>query len=582
MQTESVEPSPDYSDPRASNDGDDSARRAVRLACVVVLAIVLAGLAALPVASGSDYTGYSLFYDQYARIELPPLLLAGGFVLALFVARRRDDDGMLDTVDDRLFERFPSTLWLALAAGVAVWLGVRFVFHGYAFTDDEYSAYLESQIFAHGKTYATVPASWCPWVGSITPTSIVDANCTWRLGFLPLHSLFRAPFVALGIDQIGGAITAALSLLLVAAIARKQWPDRPQRAWLAALFFATSTQMLFMSMTFFSMPTHLLFSLAWLWLYVDDRPISLVLLPWVGALALGVHSPFPHGYFALFFLIRYLRDRRFLLCAYVGGVYVLGLLFWQGYLNGLTTAVGTAVALAPVSTTAAVATRLFALPGPEMQLAMAMQMALVVTWNSPVVIALASTAMIRWRKLDPFSRDAAAGIVFVLLARTFLTHTPQGVGWGYRYLHDSLGTLCLLAAVGAETVIAALGVVSTRRLIVAATAATVVFQLPLRSWDVDSVVGPYRRGSEWLASMPENVVIFMPDFMPWGRQLIRNDPFFSKPPVIVDGFRIHMNPPTIDSLRASHGSVHTVTVEEMKAHGLPLKRFRLGRVEIPF
>ena len=55
-------------------------------------------------------------------------------------------------------------------------------------------------------------------------------------------------------------------------------------------------------------------------IYTDTGP--------VGVIALGVHSPIPHALFIPPFLLRYLRNKRFALLAYVGAVYAFGLLYW--------------------------------------------------------------------------------------------------------------------------------------------------------------------------------------------------------------------------------------------------------------
>jgi hypothetical protein len=301
----------------------------------------------------------------------------------------------------------------------------------------------------------------------------------------------------------------------------------------------------------------------------------------VGVLALGVHSPFPHGYFVVPFLLRYLRDRRLGLLGYVGAVYVAGLLWWHGYL--IANAAGTAeAALAAVSpsATAGVAVHLFKLPSPELQLAAVMHLALAVTWNSPIVVALAILAMLRWRTLDNFSRDAALGIVLVLLARIFLHQYPQGVGWGYRFMHDELGTLCLLAAAGFDSLTELLGGRLARRIVVASSVAVLVLMIPWRFANVDRVVGPYRRASEYLAAIPADVVGFRPDYIPWGRQLLRNDPFLRVRPILLD--ISNLRAAQLDSIRAAVPSFHIVEIEEMRAHGFPLRRFTVGRVQLAF
>jgi hypothetical protein len=571
--------------PSRTIEGDServAAARAIRLALVIVGAIIVAGLAAIPLASAPNYQNYSLFFEQFARIELPALLVAGAFVVALW---RRSGAGVGDVSGEVVaapFFRWMQTRHLVLATVVIVWLGVRFVFRGYAFTDDEYAAFFQSQIFAHGRAVVPIPPQWCKWDSAISPTSVLFNNCQWRLAFLPLHSLFRAPFVALGIDEIGGAVTAAASLGLVVSISRKVWPDHPRRAWLAGLFFAASTQVLFMSMTFFSMPTHLLFSLAWLWLYVDNRRWSLVLLPWVGVLAMGLHSPFPHAFFVFVFLLRYVFDRRLALFAYVTVVYVAGLLFWQAYVMNITSAASSVAAAVPGTATAtvAIASKLFALPKPELQLAAIMHLAVVVTWSSPIVVPLAAVAMLRWKRLDTFSRDAAAGIIFIVLARIFLTHSPQGVGWGYRWIHDAMGTLSMLAAIGAETLALAVGWATARRWILASACATALIQLPLRAINVAQIIRPYQRASALIASRRTDVVVFPTDYVAWGRQLMRNDPFFRTKPLMVEMHNYTVKPAFYDSMRVRGVSVTTITPEELQATGLRVWPIMLGRIRI--
>ncbi len=354
-----------------------SARAAIRLACFGTLGIIGAGLLAIPVVDNVQYTMYSLFFEQYVKIEAPALLLVAAFAAVVLLTLRTaaGDSDIPRDVPQWEFKQWRIAL-LALALLVVVYAGIRLVFHGYLLADDEYSAWFQAQIFARGRAFATVPAAWCPYINALTPTSIVaGADCTWRLGFLPLHSLINAPFIAAGVGRLGGPVIAALSLCLVASIARKVWPDRPARAYLAALFFATSTQVMFMSMTFFSMPTHLLVSLVWLWLYVDNRRTSLLLLPWVGVIALGVHSPFPHGLFAAVFILRYLRDKRFAVFGYVAAVYLLGLSYWYGYMQGLSSP-GSSTFASP-SATAGVAAHLFSIPAAEVRLTSAMDLALI-------------------------------------------------------------------------------------------------------------------------------------------------------------------------------------------------------------
>ncbi len=285
--------------------------RAISLGAAAALVLSAGGALTLPFISHYLLWYGSEFYGQFAAIEPWWLVASAAFACVLLVMFRRaaatEDHEWPAWLRDR------SRAGVALIA-VAVFLiataGTYLIFHGFYFADDEYSAWFQAVIFAHGKTSATLAPGWCQWIQAMTPTSIAMSGCSWKLSFLPIHSFIRSVFIALHIDHLAGPTIAAASVLLVAAIARKIWPAQPHRALIAAAIFGASTQLLFMSMTMYAMPTHLLFSLAWLWLLVEDTTWSVALLPWLGVAALGVHSPYPHGMWVMGFLLRYPLERR--------------------------------------------------------------------------------------------------------------------------------------------------------------------------------------------------------------------------------------------------------------------------------
>ncbi len=550
----------------------ETARRAVRMAGLGVLGLVTAGLLAIPRAGSARYVAYSLFFEQFARIEMWPLLLVAVFTAAMIVAASRARDA-------KSYELPVCTYrpWIiaALSVGVVVvtYAGIVLIFHRYLLADDEYSAWFQALAFSRGQRSPVVPADWCHWIGALTPTSIYsDSTCSWRLSYLPLHSMLQAPFIALGVDRLGVPLTAGASVWLVASIARKLWPERPTRAYIAAFTLATSTQVLIMSMTMFSMPTHLLFTLLWVWLYVDDRRWANALLPWVGVLAIGVHSPFPHLLFIPPFLLRYLRDKRFVLLGYLGAVYAAGLMYWFGFLQHI--AQGSATSIASVSQTASVATGVFSMPTALHGFTTALHLALVPSWNAPVVIVLVLAAMLAWPRLDKFSRDAAFSLILMVVARGFMV-TPQGEGWGYRYIYDGLADVALLSAVGAEVLARAIGGRRAMGLVLASFLAAVVVQLPLRAWGVNSVISPFRQGYEWMSTLPYDAVVYPTQNVQWGRQLVRNDPYLRNRPKILSRSEMGRNDLAL-LLADSTKHVKVLTTGELKAHGFPAGDYYLG------
>jgi hypothetical protein len=553
-------------------------RRAIRWGAASVIVLAAAGLAGIPRARGIDFKAFSLFFEQFAAIEPSSLVVAGLFAAAILIAVRfaRPDGRPFVAPASLCSARTPALLAVAVLF-IAV-AGERIVFHGYLFADDEFASRFQSLIFAHGQRVAHVDAAWCALMPALRPSAIQIANdCTWGLGFLPLHALIQAPFVALGIAWAGVPLVSAACVALVWSVARKVWPDEPTRALLSALFLATSTQVLFMSMSNFAMPTHLLFALAWLRLYVNGRRWSDFALPWVGALALGVHSPFPHILFVLPFILRYLRQRRLAQFGYVALAYAIGLAFWNAYLTlGLRT--NSAVLAATFDASNAVAVlnvprHIFSALTGLFAFSTSLHLSLLATWNSPLVLLLAVAAVVSWRELDSFGRDLVLSLGVAIVARLF-SPTTQGEGWGYRYVYANLGNLVLLGAVGASVMARAVGSRTTWRMVAASVGVFALVQLPLRVSGVNRVVGPYRDGYAWLTSLPYDAVVYPSEMVLWGRQLVRNDPFLRNRPKIVEA--LSLTDSARARLRADTAKVRFITRAELRAHGLPRGLLAIG------
>jgi hypothetical protein len=512
-------------------------RSAVRLAALVTLTCAISGAIAIPLVARFGLARLSIFYEQFARIEPPALVLVALFAVAALITVRggaREDIASSDagsSIGGLRTPLWPSGWWLAVAVLVVTVAGTDIIFHRFFLADDEYSAYFQALIFAHGKWNAVVSPEWCRWIPYLTPTTIARPQpCTWHLGFLPIHSMVRALFIDAHLDRFAGPVTAAVTVLLVGATARRLWPDKPYRMWIAMGILATSTQFLVMSMTMYSMPTHLLFASVWLWLYVVDARWSVLLLPIVGVLALGVHSPIPHGLLVPVFWLRYVRRKRYGAALYIALVYAVGMVFWYTQLQSLSATVATfgTDAVATASTTVG----LFHLPSMLTLYTNAMNVALIATWNSPVAMLCAFAAGVAWHRLDTFGRDAALTLVFVVVARVF-SNSLQGEGWGYRFIYSGLGLFALLAAAGADVLAQAAGARRARILLAASLAVSVIIELPMRGAQVNWIVRPYYDAYNLLSHQSAEIVVFPSSELMWGRQLLRNDPFLVRRPLIM-------------------------------------------------
>ncbi len=145
-------------------------------------------------------------------------------------------------------------------------------------------------------------------------------------------------------------------------------------------------------------------------------------------------------------------------------------------------------------------------------------------------------------------------------------------------MYDGLGNLALLAAIGAELLARAVGWRRAARLVLASVGITIVAQIPLRANGVERIVGPYRRGYEWMASLRADAVVFPSDQVMWGRQLLRNDPFLRDVPKIFNADQLPRN--FVDSMKARHVSVHVVTKPELERQHLPIRIMAIGHIII--
>lgn len=517
------------------------ARRAIGYGVTITLVFAVAGLAGIPRARSIFSATISLFFTQFGQIELLPLLLVVAFTIWLYTVVRSGNGEIAPWREETEYRPWIVAA-IACATTIVALIGIRWLFRGFIMADDEFAGWFQALIFAKVKMRGTIPPEWCRFANPITPTSVLNgADCTWYVGSLfPVHSLLQAPFIALGVSRLGVPLSAGISVWLAASIARQLWPDRPSRAYLAAVFLATSTQLLIMSMTMFAMASHLLLTMIFLRVYVDRRPKVQLLVPWVGAVALGVHSPLPHLFLVPPFLLRYARDRRWKMFAYVVVVYAIALAGWSIYAGYTTKGLGLEPhVLAAPSPQAYVGAypnalrKMINFPTPIHLFAMTLQLALIPTWNNLLLVTLIIAAMLRWKTLDNFSRDAALCIILTIFARS-MTRNLQGEGWGYRMIYANLGAMALLAAVGVDQLREAVGSQVARRLVLASAALAVFVQLPVRVYGVNQIMGPYRDGYEWMSTLDYDIAVLPTEYIAWGRQLIRNDPFLRNRPVIVN------------------------------------------------
>jgi hypothetical protein len=135
-------------------------------------------------------------------------------------------------------------------------------------------------------------------------------------------------------------------------------------------------------------------------------------------------------------------------------------------------------------------------------------------WRSPAVIV-----------------DLSLGVMLTLVFFAFFPST-QGHGWGYRYAFQVIGSLALIAAEGVPVVASAFGAWRTRAWLATGLALALVVQLPLRLVQTERFVRPFAASVAYVRSRPEPIVIVHGSELWYGDDLIRNDPYLSRPIVL--------------------------------------------------
>jgi hypothetical protein len=376
---------------------------------------------------------------------------------------------------------------------------------------DEYLVDFQAQIFLGKKLVGNIPSCWTEFVYAMTPdyVQVSNDNTYWVPQYLPGFAAFKAAFIFLRIPSLLNPLMCAISLVSIADIAKKIWPQNKHAPVLAAILLFSSSQFLLTSMTVYSWPAHLCLNLVWLWLYIRDDRMGLILLPWVGIMAIGLHRPQVHALFALPFLLRMLKTKQ-------------------------------------------VHTRM-------------MNLVYLVSWQNLASSVLAIVFFIKWRQMPPILKDIAFGFLLTFGFYLFLRGTG-GHGWGARHIHSALGNMVLLSVGGFYACHKAQQSEYLYRFLIFSTALACLVQLPIRCMQAESFVRPYAKAMANIESIKAPVVVVDDLSVYYGQDLIRNDPFLRSEPIIISKRRLTEDQLTILKDRYP---VKMVGQEKLVEEGLP-------------
>src|SRR5476651_649022 len=269
-------------------------------------------------------------------------------------------------------------------------------------------------------------------------------------------------------------------------------------------------------MTAYAMPAHLAFNLAWLWLFLRGGRLGHSAAIALGFFATGLHQLLFHPLFAAPFVLQLWLDRRWRLA----GVYTLAYAaicgFWVEFPQLELRWLGEATTAAGGGRFAERVSLLLANIKPGNLSALAASLVRFAAWQNVLTAPLVAVGAAGAFRAKGHVRSLLLGVALTLLA-TALVVPSQTQGWGYRYLHGLLGSICLMAVwtwARLTDPLPAPRRAAAKGAFVAACAASLLALAPLHAWQAWRYVRPYAAANALVQGAKEPIVL-IDNNQPW-------------------------------------------------------------------
>ncbi len=537
------------------------------LSCLLSIlgAWIARGAAVFKVASDPTLPQNSNFY-QYTFVRFEPLALCASaaffFVLCLVLLWQRESFSKLSGLLN--VKNLP--IITALAVLLATGVGRFAVYENFDLCIDEYLNDFEVKILDQHHLVATVPAEWRDFQSALkVPYQNYNSDKGyWASGFLPGFASLDYIFTKFDFAWALSPTLAALSILLLASLARSVFPDSPMLAAnLAVLLLALSPQFLAMALTKFAWTAHLCGSLLWVWLFIHPKRFLFLLTPILGAWLIGLHQPHVHPLMAAPFVLRLIYSRRWKDFSWFAVWYLIGAWAWyQAFVILRPTAFargGDLHNFLPAPTA-------FFVPVLLSLIFTAFHAVTLMAWTTPVLIPFLGIFLLAWKKQPPVVQDGFLAVGLTFFFYLFFPH-PQGHGWGFRYLHSVYGLLALAAASGALTLCREGWNSQVSKALLAGVAFSLLIQIPYRVYEIRTMVRPLALTWNYISRQRSDFVIIKTSDFWYSWDLIRNDPWLKQRPLIFNADKL--TPGQWNDL--SHkGTITVVGAEQVKGFGVIL------------
>jgi len=456
---------------------------------------------------------------------------------------------------------------VAVSAGVLLAAGSLLVYENHPLSMDEYAAYFQSQVFAHGHLTAQFPTALLDWLipEGFQNRFFAVSRSTGEVvsAYWPSFSLLLTPFTLLGIPWACNPTLSALTLLVIHRLAVRLFQSE-ESAGLAVLLTAASPVFFANGISYYSMPAHLLVNSVYALLLLQSTPRGALLAGIAGSIGLTLHNPVPHLLFALPWLIwtatrpQGTRLLGWLALGYTPLCVLLGI-GWFWLTKDLEHAAGAlGDAAAQVSGLHDVA-RVFSLPSAAILLVRSIGLAKIWVWAVPGLMILAAAGAWKWRRHSACLTLAAAALL--TLAGYYFVPADQGHGWGYRYFHSAWVALPLLAAgvfarcADEPSPAGFFEDIDTRSLIIGCALVTLLLGVGFRVIQIREFMSFDQQQVPAYAGTERRVIFIDPGFTFYGQDLVQNDPLLKN-----NAIRMITHGPKADAdlMRAQFPQMHRV------------------------
>lgn len=511
------------------------------------------------IPQNSDFYQYTFVrFEPFALYASAAFFLGLYFVLPRLTTRSIRMSGLLD------LKSLP--LMIALGVLAATCVGRFAVYQNFDLCIDEYLNDFEVRILDQHHLVATVPAEWRDYGNALKvpyENYNSDKGC-WASGFLPGFASLDYLFSQCDLGWALSPALASLSILLLASLARRTFPDHALLAGnLAVLLLALSPQFLAMAMTKFAWTAHLCSTLLWVWLFSHPNRLLFLLTPILGALLIGLHQPHVHPLVAAPFVLRLMYSRQWKNFSWFVFWYLIGAWGWfqvftllrptafagGGDLNNLLPA--SAFSIIPVLLSLIFAT---------------FHAVTLLAWATPVLVPFLGIFLFTWKQQPSVVQDGFLAVCLTFFFYLFFPH-PQGHGWGFRYLHSAYGLLALAAAGGALTLCREGWSGQVSKALLAGVAFSLLIQIPYRIHEIRTMVRPLALTWNYISSRPCDFVIIKTSDFWYSWDLIRNDPWLKRKPLVFNGDKL--TPEQWNDL-SRRGTVTIIGADEVKGFGVIL------------